>query len=88
MTICNTWFFSSTPPLPAQPNPTGVHIKDWPIYGMYQPDGIAWFRWNGEDYVVTANEGNFVRVHGSEGLVFDETVRGYNISGIYSCFGF
>jgi len=55
---------------------------------MYQPDGIAWFRWNGEDYVVTANEGNFVRVHGSEGLVFDETVRGYNISGIYSCFGF
>jgi hypothetical protein len=36
----------------------GPRIMRWPIWGMYQPDGIATFRQNGHDYLVTANEGD------------------------------
>jgi DNA-binding beta-propeller fold protein YncE len=36
----------------------GPCIKPWPIWGMYQPDGIATFRAAGHDYLVTANEGD------------------------------
>jgi len=28
------------------------------LYGMYQPDSIATFQWNGAEFVVTANEGD------------------------------
>ncbi len=36
----------------------GVRIRHWPIWAMYQPDGIATFRQAGYDYLVTANEGD------------------------------
>jgi hypothetical protein len=36
----------------------GVRIRHWPIWAMYQPDGIATFQQAGEDYLVTANEGD------------------------------
>jgi DNA-binding beta-propeller fold protein YncE len=36
----------------------GINIKNWPVFGMYQPDGIASYRVNGETYLVTANEGD------------------------------
>lgn len=36
----------------------GVRIRHWPIWGMYQPDGIATFQEDGNDYLVTANEGD------------------------------
>jgi hypothetical protein len=36
----------------------GPRIRHWPIWGMYQPDGIATFRQDGHDYLVTANEGD------------------------------
>jgi hypothetical protein len=36
----------------------GPCIKPWPIWGMYQPDGIATFRDGDYDYLVTANEGD------------------------------
>jgi 2',3'-cyclic-nucleotide 2'-phosphodiesterase/3'-nucleotidase/5'-nucleotidase len=36
----------------------GVRILHWPIGGMYQPDGIAVFQQDGDDYLVTANEGD------------------------------
>ncbi len=35
-----------------------INITDWPIYGMYQPDAIAFFRTPKQTYVVTANEGD------------------------------
>ncbi len=35
-----------------------VNIKNWPVFGMYQPDSIATYTVNGIDYVVTANEGD------------------------------
>lgn len=36
----------------------GVNIENYPIYGMYMPDGIATFEANGKTYLVTANEGD------------------------------
>lgn len=35
-----------------------VHIANWPVYGMYQPDAIGVYSMNGIDYLVTANEGD------------------------------
>lgn len=39
---------------------TGPEIKigNWPVYGMYQPDGIVSYRAGGKDYVIMANEGD------------------------------
>lgn len=36
----------------------GIKLASWPVQGMYQPDGIASYRVKGEDYVVSANEGD------------------------------
>lgn len=35
-----------------------INIQPWPVYGMYQPDGIESYRVNGNTYYVTANEGD------------------------------
>jgi len=36
----------------------GINIANWPVRGMYQPDAIASFRVEGEDYLISANEGD------------------------------
>jgi DNA-binding beta-propeller fold protein YncE len=36
----------------------GIHIRRWPVFGMYQPDGIAVFEVGGETYLATGNEGD------------------------------
>ncbi|MDT0308161.1 choice-of-anchor I family protein [Streptomyces sp. DSM 44917] len=36
----------------------GARIANWPVRGLYQPDGIAGFRDRGRQYYVTANEGD------------------------------
>ena len=36
----------------------GINIKPWPVLGMYQPDSIASYTYNGRHYIVTANEGD------------------------------
>lgn len=35
-----------------------INIASWPVYGMYQPDAIASFRWLGQTFLITANEGD------------------------------
>ncbi|HYX15952.1 MAG TPA: choice-of-anchor I family protein [Nostoc sp.] len=35
-----------------------INIANWPVLGMYQPDGIASYKVNGKTYIVTANEGD------------------------------
>jgi DNA-binding beta-propeller fold protein YncE len=59
-----------------------INIANWPIKGMYQPDTISLFRYQGKNYLVTANEGDtrdwpgfseVVRL-GSAGYVLDSTV--------------
>ena len=35
-----------------------IDIRNWPVKGMYQPDAIASYSFNGKTYYVTANEGD------------------------------
>ncbi len=35
-----------------------INMKNWPVYGMYQPDAIASFTSGNATYLVTANEGD------------------------------
>lgn len=44
--------------LDASDKDTGIHIRTWPVRGMYQPDAIAIFMAGGAPYIVTANEGD------------------------------
>lgn len=36
----------------------GIRLASWPVKGMFQPDGIASYRVKGNDYIVSANEGD------------------------------
>jgi len=37
----------------------GVNFQNYPgVYGMYQPDSIDSYSWNGANFIVTANEGD------------------------------
>lgn len=35
-----------------------INIANWPVFGMYQPDAIASFKWLGLTFLITANEGD------------------------------
>ncbi|WP_227788807.1 MULTISPECIES: choice-of-anchor I family protein [unclassified Nodularia (in: cyanobacteria)] len=35
-----------------------INITNWPVLGIYQPDGITSYTVNGKTYIVTANEGD------------------------------
>jgi 2',3'-cyclic-nucleotide 2'-phosphodiesterase/3'-nucleotidase/5'-nucleotidase len=35
-----------------------INITIWPVQGMYQPDGIGSYRFQGATYLITANEGD------------------------------
>ncbi|MBD2315171.1 choice-of-anchor I family protein [Desertifilum sp. FACHB-1129] len=48
----------------------GINIRNWPIFGMYQPDAIAVYERNGQTFIVTANEGDARAYSG-----FNEEVR-------------
>lgn len=39
-------------------NAAAINIANWPILGMYQPDAITSFSFNGTTYLATANEGD------------------------------
>ncbi|MBC7901946.1 MAG: choice-of-anchor I family protein [Gemmatimonadaceae bacterium] len=49
---------------------TEVHIANWPVKGLYMPDGIATYQVNGTTYIVGANEGD-----DREYSAFNERVR-------------
>jgi hypothetical protein len=52
-----------------------VAIANWPVFGMYQPDGLNRFSVDGQDYVISANEGD---ARAYEAL--DEEVRVKNLT--------
>ncbi|MBX2840270.1 MAG: choice-of-anchor I family protein [Flammeovirgaceae bacterium] len=35
-----------------------INIQNWPVFGMYMPDGISSFMAGGNSYYITANEGD------------------------------
>lgn len=50
-------------------------IRNWPVFGIYQPDEMRSFRFKGADYIVTANEGDARQWTG-----LDEERRGSQIA--------
>jgi len=44
--------------LDANKNDDAINIQNEPIFGMFQPDAIALYSLGGEDFIVTANEGD------------------------------
>jgi hypothetical protein len=56
-----------------------VNIRNWNVYGMYQPDAVANFTAGGRSYLVTANEGDARDYSG-----FAEEVRVKSIAASYS----
>ena len=44
--------------LDASDRDNAVNIRNWPVFGMYQPDGIAAFSVGRQTYLITANEGD------------------------------
>lgn len=67
--------------LDASDRDNAINIATWPVFGMYQPDAIAGFTFNGTFYLATANEGDArdypgfaeeIRV-GNAGYVLDPT---------------
>ncbi len=56
----------------------GINIRNWPVFGMYQPDAIAAYEGiDGGTYIVTANEGDAVEYEFDDAIVLtDETTVG------------
>lgn len=44
--------------LDASDRDNAINIANWPVLGMYQPDGIAAFQAKGKTWLITANEGD------------------------------
>ncbi len=44
--------------VPGSSNNGIINIRHWPVFGMYQPDGIASFKYGNNTFLVTANEGD------------------------------
>ncbi|KPQ29855.1 MAG: hypothetical protein HLUCCX14_04300 [Marinobacter excellens HL-55] len=44
--------------LDASNRDSGINIRNWPVKGMYQPDAITSYGFNGKTYYITANEGD------------------------------
>ena len=44
--------------VPGASNNGIINIRNWPVFGMYEPDAIASYHVNGDTYLVTANEGD------------------------------
>jgi hypothetical protein len=47
----------------------GINIENWPVFGMYQPDAIAAFKYKSETFLLTANEGDAREYLGAPGYV-------------------
>ncbi|MBW0149088.1 choice-of-anchor I family protein [Marinobacter arenosus] len=44
--------------LDASNEDNGINLRNWPVKGMYNPDAIASYGYNGKTYYLTANEGD------------------------------
>jgi hypothetical protein len=44
--------------LDASDDDGAIRIRRWPVFGMYQPDSIANFKFGDRHYLITANEGD------------------------------
>ncbi len=50
-------------------------LRSVPVYGTYHPDAIAYYKVNGMDYVITANEGDAREYEGDPGFVEEDRIK-------------
>ncbi|PTX58766.1 hypothetical protein C8N46_11274 [Kordia periserrulae] len=50
-------------------------LKNWPVYGMYQPDAITSVAINGTTYIISANEGDSREYEGTPGYVGEDRIK-------------
>lgn len=66
--------------LDASDRDNAINIRNWPVFGMYQPDAIGSYTVGGTTYIVTANEGDardytgFAEESRVSGLTLDPSV--------------
>ena len=57
-------------------------MGEWSIHGLYMPDGTIVIHVDGQDYLVTANEGDAKVYENDDGTVlFSEEIRGADLEG-------
>lgn len=56
-------------------------LKNWPVYGIYQPDAITSANINGVDYIFSANEGDSREYEGTPGYVGEDRVKDITLDG-------
>ncbi len=59
-----------------------INIRNWPVFGMYQPDTVAAFSYLGKTHLVTANEGDAREYEGTPGFVELERVRNVTLDPV------
>ena len=52
----------------------GINIKEWQVFGMYQPDAIAAFKYKNDTFLITANEGDAREYTGTPGYIEEARV--------------
>ena len=50
-------------------------LKNWPVFGMYQPDAITSATINGTTYIFSANEGDAREYEGTPGYVGEDRIK-------------
>jgi len=55
-------------------NGPAIRIRNWPVFGMYQPDAIASYRAGAQTFLVTANEGDARDWQGTPGFTEESRV--------------
>jgi DNA-binding beta-propeller fold protein YncE len=67
---------SSENPIDASNEDDAINIQNWPLHGMYQPDGIDSFKVRGRTFYITANEGDArdAEVERIEDVVLDPAI--------------
>jgi DNA-binding beta-propeller fold protein YncE len=58
------------------PATSRINIRDWPVYGMFQPDSIATLKVRNEVFLLTANEGD-ARVYPTAGGIVPNPSGGF-----------
>ncbi|CAH1785683.1 unnamed protein product [Owenia fusiformis] len=62
----------------------GINLASYPIRGIYNPDSIKFMNINGEDYIITANEGDEKEYEFSNSEPWSESTEGSKLGRLLS----
>ena len=66
---------------------TGIKLQTYDMLSLYQPDGITFLEYNGNGYIITANEGDSLELE-TAGQMWTDVKRGRQlVEGEFYIFG-